>query len=496
MLSQCKHILRAAAVAVAAAPAIGGAPPLELADPAPPAVREPSEAGPKRSPRRHPRVELLARPRPLAEGAVTEDWPCFLGPRHRPVSAETKLRKEFAAAAANAPPGPRLLWQMAMGEGYAAPAVADGRLVVFHRLGDAEVVECLSPETGRLHWQHRYPTRYRDRFNYNGGPRATPTIAGGKVYTHGAEGRLHCLDLAGGDVLWQRDLRREFRTRPSFFGAGCSPLVEGGRVILNIGGDLLDGGGPSVIALDANTGRLAWAAERRWGAGYAGCVPATVHARRVVFVFAGGESDPPTGGLICLDAATGATHFRFPFRSKRVASVNASSPVVVGRRVFLSSIYDIGGAMLGIRADMTAELLGRTKRFASHWMTPIPLAGHLYGFADATLGCLEIASCRRAWSCRPSWPLPGRGGATARVGRASLLRADGAFLCLGEYGDLAWLELTPDGAKVLSAAKLFHARQTWTCPVISRGLLYVCQNAPDRSAGTGPRLLCYDLRGR
>jgi outer membrane protein assembly factor BamB len=270
--------------------------------------------------------------------------------------------------------------------------------------------------------------------------------------------------------------------------------VAGGLVILNIGG----ANGPSVVAFDVATGRLAWGAERQWGAGYASPVPATLHGRRVVFVFAGGESDPPTGGLICLDPRTGTTHFRFPWRSGRIASVNASSPVVAGETVFLSSIYDIGGALLRVGPKLTYTVVYRTKDYAAHWMTPIVRGGCLYGFADAKLVCMDLKTGREIWSTKPTWLRPPDADGHRRkegLGRASLLWADGAFLCLGEFGDLCWMDLSPKGMRITARAKLFHARQTWVCPVLSRGLLYVCQNEPDRRSGQPPRLLCYGLRG-
>ena len=477
---------------VLAAVGQAGSPPLKIADPAPPTVRRPTSQPDRLRPRVHPRVQVVSTPRPLAAGAVTSDWPTFLGPTHNAVSPETKLRKDFPAV--GKVPQPALVWQMVKGEGYASPVVVGARLVMFHRIGNEEVLECLHAERGTLYWQHRHRTTYRDRFNYNDGPRATPAVADGRVFAYGAQGKLCCLDLRTGRLVWKRDVAREFKIRPSFFGAGSSPVVEGRLVLLSIGGRK----GPGVVAFNARTGRLAWGAERQWGAGYASPVPASLHGKRVVFVLAGGESDPPTGGLLCLDPRTGSTHFRFPWRSGRVHSVNASSPVVTGETVFLSSIYDIGGALLRVDPNLAHTVVYRTKEYASHWMTPIVRGGFLYGFADAALVCMELKTGKEVWRTEPSRkPTAGADGRRRRVrlGRASLLWADGAFLCLGEYGDLCWMDLSPKGMKITARAKLFHAPQTWVCPVLSRGLLYICQNCRDTRTGRPPRLLCYDLRG-
>lgn len=482
-----------ASLGVLAAVGWGAEGPLKIADPAPPKVHRPTSQPAAAPASAHRRVQAFGRPSPLAAGAVTSDWPTFLGPTHNAVSPETKLLRDFTAPSAEAS-RPAVVWQMLKGEGYSSPVVAGERVVLFHRLRNEEVVDCLHAERATPVWQFRYPTVYRDRFNYNGGPRSTPAVADGRVFTYGAESKLHCLDLRTGGVLWKRDLAKEFDLRTSYFGAGSSPLVEGGLVILNLGVK----NGPSVVAFDAATGRLVWGAETQWGAGYASPVPATVHGKPVVFVFAGGESDPPTGGLLCLDPRTGTTHFRFPFRSPRLASANASSPVVTGETVFISSYYYFGGAMLRVGPDLTHTVAFGTRRFGSHWMTPIVRRGHLYGYSNSTLSCLDLKTGEELWSATPPQQLPPDRDGRRReggMGRASMLWADGAFLALGEYGDLRWMELSPKGVKVLAEAKLFHAPQTWTCPVLSRGLLYICQNAPDMRTRHPPRLLCYDLRG-
>ena len=166
-------------------------------------------------------------------------------------------------------------------------------------------------------------------------------IDGDYVYTHGAEGELHCLNLETGQLVWKRDLAREFKVPQDFFGTAATPLIEGGRLIINVGAP----GGPTVAAFDKASGKMLWGAGDQWGPSYASPVPATVHGKRRVFVFAGGESRPPTGGLLSIDPSTGKVDFAFPWRSRSFESVNASSPVVVGDQVFVSASYRAGGAL-------------------------------------------------------------------------------------------------------------------------------------------------------
>ena len=485
-------VLAVSALAAARA-AVGAEAPLAMEDPAPPAVHAPPADLPTPRARPHPRVIVHGAPRPLPAGFAASDWPAFYGPTYDFVSPETNLQVGLGGA----PRGrndPQPLWEMRKGDGYSAPAVAGRRLVAFHRLGDREVVECLDAEAGGLLWTADCPTTYRDRFGYNSGPRASPVIAAGRVYTYGAQAKLQCLDLGTGHLYWRRDLAGEFGANEGFFGVATTPLVDGGLVIVNVGAK----GGPCVAAFDAATGRLRWGSGRQWGAGYASPIPATLHGKRVVFVFAGGYSRPPTGGLLCLDPAGGAIHWRLPWRSRRVASVNASSPVVVGDRVMISSIYDVGAVLLQVKPDLTRQTVWTSKRYASHWMMPIVRGGYVYGFAEDLLICLDWRTGGQVWRSKVTWPAPPAAKAdppaTVGIGRGSLLWADGRFLCLGETGWLCWLDLTPKGMNILARARLFRARQTWTAPVLIRGLLYVMQNAPDAFAQTPPRLLCYDLR--
>ncbi len=445
-------------------------------------------------PKPNPRVRFHAKPKPLAPDAVTEDWPAFLGPNHNAVSGETRLLQDWPEG------GPALAWEMKKGTGYTSPAIQGERLVFLHRLGDEEVVECLHPETGESYWEFRYPTAYRDRFSYGNGPRSSPAIDGDRVYTLGVEGKLHCINLLNGRPLWVMDTRSAYQAAQDFFGVATTPLLEGDLLIVNVGAP----GGPCVVALDKLTGEEVWRAGDQWGPSYASPVAATVHGKRRVFVFAGGESKPPTGGLLCLDPADGSILFRFPWRSTSYESVNASSPVVIGDKVFVSASYQTGGAMLKLLPDGSYEKLWTSRGFATHWNTAIHHEGYLYGFDGrhpntAALVCFDAESGNEQWRETPMWEEEVEHGGQKRVMkagtlRASLLRADGHFLCMAEGGHLLWLDLTPGGYRELARAWLFSASESWTLPVLSRGLLYVVQNQDDRLAGTSPRLLCYDLR--
>jgi outer membrane protein assembly factor BamB len=425
------------------------------------------------------RLKFHAPPKPLAAGAQTEDWRRFLGPHDNATSGETKLLHDFPKA------GPARVWEVEKGTGFGGPAIVGDHLVLFHRINNKETVDCVHAETGQRFWTFAYDAPYQDRYGSGDGPRSSPVIAGDSVYVYGISGHLRCLDLATGKERWQHELKKEFHLSSAFFGCGGTPLVSNGRVILNIG----TADGTCAIAFAADIGKLLWRAKHEWGASYASPIAATLHGRDCILIFAGGESRPATGGLLCLDAKTGEVLSASPHRAEIAESVNASSPAFSGNRVFVTESYGSGGEAIDILPDFKAKPAWKADNFGVYFMTPVVKDGCLYACAGqqprlTEFVCYDLATGKENW----------RDDLGGKFGRASLLAVDGAFLCLGEFGDLAWLELTPQRATVQQQTKLFNAPDTWTLPAVSRGLLYVCQNQRGGKAEPA-RLICYDLRG-
>ena len=426
------------------------------------------------APEEFDRLTFFAPPKPLSAEATTEAWPRFLGPRHDLHSKETRLLKTFP------PTGPKKVWEVKKGTGHTPIVVSGDYLVMIHALDGKETIECLQPETGKRHWKFDYPVRLGSNYGIRDAPRAGPVISDDLVFTVGVRGDLYCFELNSGKVIWNKNLDREFGIAPLFFGRGSCPLIYEDQIILNVGGDY------SVISLNKRTGKKIWHTKYDWHAGYASPVPATIHGNKRILVFAGGMVRPPTGGLLSIDPSNGELDSAFPWRSSTYASVNAASPVVVGNAVFITESYTEGGALIDLSKDGEATLRWKAPRFGSHFTTPIARNGYLYGVAGTggtELVCYEIESGRELW--RDGLHLK-----DARLGRASLLWVDGAFLCVGAQGTLLWLDLTPKGVSVISEAQLFHAPETWGIPTVSRGLLFVNQNA------MGSRLICFDLRAK
>src|SRR5579859_1054393 len=181
-------------------------------------------------------------------GAQGEDWPQFLGPARNGVYSGPEFPASWPKS------GPPLLWKIDVGQGFSGPVVARGRVILFHRRENRAIVDSLDALTGKPVWSVDYPTDYRDDFGFDEGPRATPAIAGERIYTFGAEGVLQALDFATGKRIWMVDIRQKFGAPKGFFGAACSPLVEDGRVLMNAGGP----NGAGVVAFDAASGKVLW----------------------------------------------------------------------------------------------------------------------------------------------------------------------------------------------------------------------------------------------
>jgi len=372
------------------------------------------------------------------------DWLAFLGPTGDGKSTETGILKSWPED------GPPLLWHAPAGEGYAAPSVADGRLFLFGRFGDTMQLSAMNAVTGEVMWRREYETDYEDMYGYSNGPRAAPTLDGGLVYTFDAGGRLRCQQAGTGELVWEVDTARTFGVIQNFFGAGSAPMVEGDLLIAAIGGSPADSpgiqsgkvasNGSGIVAFDKLTGKVRYRAADELAA-YSSPAFATIGERRWGFLFA-------RGGLVGFQPATGKVDFHFPFRARKLESVNASNPVVVSDTVFITESYGPGSALLRVRPGgyeiIRRDTSPRDQSMSSHFMTPIHHEGYLYGSSGQGSGDAELRAVDHATG-KIMWSEPG-------LGRATLLYADGHLVVLTERGQVLLIEATPKQYKVVARA--------------------------------------------
>ncbi len=393
---------------------------------------------------------------PPAAGA--QDWPQFLGPTRNGVYCGTGLAEAWPKE------GPPRLWSKKVGQGFSGPVVAGGKLILFHRLADKETVECLNASNGTAIWQSDYPTHYRDDFGFDEGPRATPTIAGGQVFTFGAEGRLNCWKLATGEQVWSADAKQQFGAGKGFFGMVCSPLVEGNLVMLNLGGR--DGAG--IVAFDQANGKVVWKATED-EASYSSPIAATIEGERCGFFLT-------RSGLAALDPASGKVFFQYPWRPPMSASVSAATPLVIGDLIFLSASYGTGAILLRFNQAKPERVWAGDDILSNHYATSVHHDGFLYGFdgrqeQGCNLRCVELKTGQVRWS-------------QDGFGAGTLLLAGEQLLVLTEKGELIRALASPKAFKPNGRAQIlpFLAR---AYPALAEGLFY---------ARSKDQLVCIDLR--
>lgn len=429
-----------------------------------------------------------------------EDWPRFLGLRGDGTSPETGLIEALPLV------GPPLLWSKNVGTGYSAPSVVGEHLVLHHRLENREIVESMDASTGKTEWQHEYPTSYVDPYGYNNGPRCTPLLTPELCYTFGAEGRLICLDRKTGKLVWERDTAKDWQIPPAFFGVGSTPILEGDRLIVMVGGQPNSG----VVAFDAKNGKTLWESvgEKNWQglpkigwpgeqtiqwqnwekqASYSSPVATTIHGQRHILCVT-------RQGLVSLNPTNGQVNFSFWFRSRANDSVNAMNPVVQDDLILISAAYyKVGSVVLKVKPDgKGVEEVWRSTALEVHWMTPILHQGFLYAFSgrnepDARLRCVELQTGKIKWDRDESWP-PHSADQPPVYGRGSFVAAEGKLFALGEGGMLGIFRLNPEKLEELGRYQVPDLKYPcWAAPVLSNRRLFLRNEH---------RLVAYDVRKR
>jgi outer membrane protein assembly factor BamB len=380
-----------------------------------------------------------------AARVAAQDWPQFLGPDRTGVYRGPALSESWPSQ------GPKVIWRVPVGQGFSGPVVVQGRVILFHRVGNQEVVDAFDVKTGAARWRYAYATTYRDDFGFDEGPRAVPVVADGIVYTFGAEGQLHAVDFAKGTKVWSVDAMRTFGVPKGFFGAAGSPLVEDGRVLANVGGPKA-----GIVAFDARTGKVLWTATTD-GASYSSAAGATIGGRRLAIFLT-------RAGLVGLDPATGQVQFQRPWRARQAASVNVATPVVVGNLIFVSSEYGPGAGVFEINGSTLAELWTSDEILSNHYSTSVHHQGFLYGYHGRqefgpSFRAVELRTGKVRWS-------------QDQFRAGSVMLAGDRLVIMRESGELILAAASPEPIKPIARAQILPA-VVRAYPALSDGLLFV-----------------------
>lgn len=384
-------------------------------------------------------------------------WPQFLGPQRNGTYAGPPLARSWPTE------GPPVIWKREVGAGFAGPVVSGDRLILFHRVGNRAVVECLEARTGKELWKSAYPTDYRDDFGFDNGPRATPAVAEGRVFTFGAEGALCCWNLADGEPLWKIDTVKEFGTAKGFFGRACSPLVWGDLLIMTLGGQE----GAGIGAFDVASGELRWKAADDQ-ASYSSPIVAEFDGEPFVLALT-------RQMLVSLAPADGRVVFEYPWGPPLGASVTSATPLVVNDLIFVSACYGAGASLLRFSEEGPERVWQGDDVLSNHYATSIHHKGHLYGWHGRQEQGCEFR-CVDLKTGRVNWTQSGlKAGTVTLVGDELLL--------LTERGELLRLPASPEGFKPTARVQVlpFGVR---AAPALANGRLY---------GRSEKRLACFDL---
>jgi outer membrane protein assembly factor BamB len=362
------------------------------------------------------------------------DWPRWRGPDASGVSAETGIRPAALSSL-------KVLWKAALGNGYSSPSIANGFVYGMGNRGGMDTVTCLSAETGKVAWTFSYDC---GAGSYPG-PKATPTVDGGMVYTLSRDGQLYALNAATGAVRWSHVMEEYGLQAPDFDFAG-PPVVVGNLLLINAG--------TSGLALDKATGAKAWVSGSGPG-GYAAPVLATIGGSLTAVLF--GQRD-----VFGVDPKTGTVRWQFPWETG--SDVNAADPVVIGNAVFISTAYGKGCALWDV-SGAKPSAVWQNHSLETHFSGFVAMDGFLYGIdgdsrqpSSGSLRCVSLKTGAVAWS--------------APLGFGSLVATRTTLYVLTASGTLIAADLSPKGFTERARAVL-PRDQYWTPPAIANGVMYV-----------------------
>jgi outer membrane protein assembly factor BamB len=389
------------------------------------------------------------------------DWISWYGPRGDRISQVTGIRTDWSK-------GLKKIWEvdyLCQGKGSAAwssPVIQGNRLVVCGRDTKNDLIFCLNPKDGSLRWYQSYPARAKT--NHGSGPRATPFIDQDKVYTFGRSGDLTCLSLLDGKILWRKNVTDEGGQEPTW-GHSSSPLVLGDLVLVQGGGSC------RTIAFDKNTGDVVWKSGNGLP-GYAALKSVDLEGAEALLAFHG------TGlAAITIDNGTELWNIDWPTEY----DVNATTPVVIDDRVFITSGYGTGSLLLKV-SSKRADSLWRTENFSSIHSDPYIIDGFIYGYSGdsyqnkGTFRCINLKSGKVQWS-------------TNEIGWGTCVLIDEYLLCSDIKGNIFLINPKPDEFDLitsLSSALGDIRGPVWSTPVVSNGHLYLRFKQ---------KLICYDIVG-
>lgn len=403
------------------------------------------------------------------------DWPQILGAQRNGWADGEELSTRWPAE------GPRLVWEHPVGQGYAGPAVAGGKVVLFHRVDEQERVSAWDATTGALSWKVDLPATYEGGVDADTGPRSVPLIHDGVVYVWGAAGDCSAVTLADGKLRWTQRLGADLEAEAGYFGFGSSPLVAGKLLLINVGGRR----GAGLVALRLETGEIAWQATQEQASYSSPILDPASDSQRAIFL--------TRYHLLSVNAANGEVLARLPF-GNRGPTVNAAAPVALGnRQFFVTASYGVGARLVTLQENDWRVDWDQPESLSSQYNTPLFREGVLVGIHGredvgvAELRGVSVADGKVLWR-------------QADFGVAHLVGAGDRLLALKSSGELVLAAWSREKFQPLADAQLGNQPgATWRAlPALSNGMLFVRDlgGRPQEASGEEPAagmLHCYQV---
>lgn len=377
--------------------------------------------------------------------AGTPSWPNWMGQHHDGISLEKGWSTDWPEE------GLHVIWERQIGIGFSSVSIDQGRLFSMGHEDGNESVFCLDQRTGKTIWSHTYPSKLIDNL-YEGGPGATPTIDGDRVYTVGKEGQLICFRAADGKMLWQRDLQADLDVKLPEWGFNGSPFILDEQLILEAG---------RVVSYHKMSGELNWKTDKHT-AGYGSAVSFDHQKAGLIATL---DSD----ALRLVQADDGMQIDAFPWKSP--FRTNSTTPIVHDGTIYISTGYQVGCGLFRLN-DGKLELIYDNRKMRNHFNNSILYDGFLYGFdGNSNFGRVVNLTCMKHETGDVMWTESG-------LGCGSLMIADGKLVILSDDGRLVIAKATPAGYDEVASATILDGR-CWTVPVLLGGCVYA-RNAAGR----------------
>ncbi|MFT6864804.1 MAG: outer membrane protein assembly factor BamB [Akkermansiaceae bacterium] len=369
-----------------------------------------------------------------------ENFPRFLGAEmNNRVSGELLPDRWYSSK-------PKELWRKKIGEGWSAFSVAGGFAYTMEQRGEVEMTICYELMTGEAVWLHGEEVRFEESMG-DDGPRSTPTVIDGKVFSYGATGILSCLDARTGSLIWGKDVLAEVGQSVPKWAKSCSPLVVDGKVIVTLGSQAEK----NLAAFEVATGKPVWRAGD-YSSSYTSPVLAVLAGKRQIIAF---QQESVDG----YDVASGEILWSFPVGNDQG---NCASPLIVGDTVITSSGYGYGTHRIKITRTsdgFEAKELWYSRKLKAKFADMVVNGDYLYGLNEGRLVCLDLADGKLKW----------RG---SNFGHGQLLGVGEHMILQGEQGDVAILKMTSEGEEVIQEFEAMDHR-TWNHATLAGRILLV-----------------------